>query len=309
MPARPDRALGGVAGRAVPPDAHQGAPEIQLWNGGDGWASGGYIADTRIDGRVVSGLAAAVVHAQLRVGTAGPARSGTWSSSASTARRRRTSRTRRTRWSARPRLIREKPFLYFDAAGNYNVFVPALRTNSSGATWPNGPAAGTSIPLAEFYVAKPGDTAATINAALAQGLNLLFTPGIYHLNQTHQRHPRQHRRTGPRLRDAHPGQRRRRRCSVADVDGVKLAGLLFDAGTTNSPDLLQVGPAGSNANHAANPTSLQDVFFRIGGAHVGKATNSLLVNSNNMIIDHIWAWRGRPRRPASAGPSTPPPTG
>ncbi len=50
--------------------------------------------------------------------------------------------------------------------------------------------------------------------------------------------------------------------TVADVDGVKIAGLLFDAGTTNSPVLLQVGPTGSTANHAANPTSLQDVFFR-----------------------------------------------
>jgi hypothetical protein len=78
---------------------------------------------------------------------------------------------------------------------------------------------------------------------------------------------------------------------VADVDGVKIAGLLFDAGTTNSPNLLQVGPAGSSASHAGNPTTIQDVFFRIGGAGAGKATNSLLVNSNNTIIDHIWAWR------------------
>jgi hypothetical protein len=36
---------------------------------------------------------------------------------------------------------------------------------------------------------------------------------------------------------------------------------------------------------------VQDVFFRIGGSIAGKATNSLLVNSNNVIIDHIWAWR------------------
>ena len=43
------------AGRAVPADAPKGAPEIQLWNGGDGWASGGLFADTKIDGRVVSG--------------------------------------------------------------------------------------------------------------------------------------------------------------------------------------------------------------------------------------------------------------
>jgi hypothetical protein len=79
--------------------------------------------------------------------------------------------------------------------------------------------------------------------------------------------------------------------SVSDVDGVKLGGLLFDAGTTNSQVLLQVGQNGSTTSHSGNPTSIQDVFFRIGGAGPGSATNSLVVNSNNTIIDHIWAWR------------------
>jgi hypothetical protein len=78
---------------------------------------------------------------------------------------------------------------------------------------------------------------------------------------------------------------------VADVDGVRLKGILFDAGTTNSNALLTIGPAGSTGNHVGNPTTIQDVFFRVGGATVGKATNSLVINSNNAIIDHIWAWR------------------
>ena len=33
------------------------------------------------------------------------------------------------------------------------------------------------------------------------------------------------------------------------------------------------------------------MFFRIGGDIAGKATTSLIVNQNNTIIDHIWAWR------------------
>ena len=77
--------------------------------------------------------------------------------------------------------IREKPYLY-QTGGSYAVFVPNLRTNSAGPSWPNTP--GTSVPLTQFYVAKPGDSAATINQALAQGLNLIFQPGIYHVNQT-----------------------------------------------------------------------------------------------------------------------------
>ncbi len=41
----------------------------------------------------------------------------------------------------------------------------------------------------------------------------------------------------------------------------------------------------------ADPSSIQDVFFRIGGATPGSATTSLIVNSANVILDDIWAWR------------------
>jgi hypothetical protein len=36
---------------------------------------------------------------------------------------------------------------------------------------------------------------------------------------------------------------------------------------------------------------VQDVVFRIGGAAAGRATTSLVVASNDVIVDHIWAWR------------------
>ncbi|KPC78257.1 hypothetical protein ADK82_31320, partial [Streptomyces sp. NRRL S-4] len=78
---------------------------------------------------------------------------------------------------------------------------------------------------------------------------------------------------------------------VGDVDGVKLAGLLVDAGTQNSSVLVQVGPEGASADHSANPTSLQDVFVRVGGAGAGKATTAMVVNSDDTIIDHTWLWR------------------
>jgi hypothetical protein len=81
-------------------------------------------------------------------------------------------------------VTREKPFLYVDSSGRYNVFVPALRTNSAGTTWENGPAAGSSIPIESFFIAKPSDSAKAINVALARGQNLIFTPGVYHLEGT-----------------------------------------------------------------------------------------------------------------------------
>jgi hypothetical protein len=144
--------------------------------------------------------------------------------------------------------------------------------------------------MSQFYVVKAADTASTINAALASGCNLFFTPGVYHLNQTLN----VTRANTVVLGIGYPTlipDNGVDAMQVADVDGVRIKGLLFDAGTTNSAALLTVGPSGSTADHTANPTTLQDVFFRIGGATVGKATNSLVVNSNNVIVDHTWAWR------------------
>ena len=187
-------------------------------------------------------------------------------------------------------VIREKPYLFVDSTGAFNVLVPNLRTNTSGATWLSAPTPGTVVPLSQFYLAKPTDTAATINQALAQGLNLLFTPGVYTVDQTINVTRANTVVLGIGYATLVPVNGVVP-MSVSDVDGVKISGLLFDAGTTNSPVLLQVGPTGSTASHAANPTTIQDVFFRIGGRIAGKATTSLLVNSNNAIIDHIWAWR------------------
>ena len=55
--------------------------------------------------------------------------------------------------------------------------------------------------------------------------------------------------------------------------------------------LLEVGKRNAHKSDPADPTSLHDVFFRVGGAAAGKATTSLVVNSDDVILDDIWAWR------------------
>jgi hypothetical protein len=196
-------------------------------------------------------------------------------------------------------LTREKPFLYVDSAGQYQVFVPALRHDSAGTTWAGGPAAGSSIPIGEFFIARPTDSTRTINTALAQGKNLILTPGIYHLERTIEVRRPGTVVLGLGLATLVPDDGIVA-MAVADVKGVKLAGLMFDAGTVSSPVLLQVGTrhgeTGKARDHAnwsdpADPTTLHDVFFRIGGAMPGKAATSLVVNSDNVILDDIWAWR------------------
>ncbi|MER5705892.1 discoidin domain-containing protein [Micromonospora sp. NPDC002296] len=263
--------------------------QIQLWNGGDGWSSGGLMADTKIDGTVVSGSQQQWYSRNSEFGA--------WTGSV---------------WNmvfqgvtgapppnfpnpshtviAQTPQVREKPFLYVDGTGEYRVFVPALRANSAGTSWYGKTPAGSSLSLSEFYVVRPGTGAATINAALAQGRHLLFTPGVHHVSEPIQINRANTVVLGLGLATIQPdnGTAAMR---VADVDGVKVAGVMFEAGTVNSPVLMEVGPAGSTAGHAANPTSLHDVFFRIGGPGVGRATTTLTVNSDNVIGDHMWLWR------------------
>ncbi|MFD9702064.1 chitobiase/beta-hexosaminidase C-terminal domain-containing protein [Lentzea sp. NPDC059081] len=262
---------------------------LALYPASYGFASGGYTADTR-----VSGQTASVSQQQWYTRDSnynGGWNGGVWNmvfSGTPGAPANTFPNPPETTLGTTP-ISRDVPYLYFES-GKYRVFLPSLRTNASGASWVNGGTPGSSLPMSQFYVVKSGDTASTINAALAQGCNLFFTPGIYNVNQTINITRPNTVVLGIGYATIVP-QNGVTAMQVADVDGVRIKGILFDAGTTLSPSLLTVGPSGSSASHSSNPTTLQDVFFRVGGAVAGKATNSLVVNSNNTIIDHTWIWR------------------
>ncbi|WP_406858834.1 discoidin domain-containing protein [Streptomyces sp. HUAS MG47] len=254
---------------------------------GYGWASGGYIADSKIDGQVgnysqqqwytrdssIGGWSNSVWN-QVYSGVEGAPATGF-------------PEPKYTTLDTTP-VSREKPFLFHEG-GELKVFAPAKRTNARGVSW-SGTPQGESVPLTRFYVVKPGATAATINQAVQQGLHLLFTPGVYHVDRTLEITRPNTIVLGLGLATIIPdnGVTAMR---VADVDGVRLAGFLIDAGPVNSPTLLEVGPQGASADHAANPTTVQDVYLRIGGAGPGKATTSMVVNSDDTIVDHTWVWR------------------
>ena len=255
-----------------------------------GWASGGWFADSLIDGNVDSGTQQQWISRNTEwgswtgsnwnmvfVGVPHPP-AGEWPSPPYTK-------------VDRTPVVREKPFLTVDAGGHWSVRVPALRTNSAGITWRSGTTPGESIPLDHFYIARAGvDTAASLNAQLARGKDLLLTPGIYTLD-------------GP-IHVARPDAivmglgfatlkpvRGTAAITTEDMDGIEIAGLLIDAGEVASPVLVEVGAAGSTARHTTDPICLHDVFFRVGGAGVGRAGVNLLVNSSDTLIDHTWIWR------------------
>jgi hypothetical protein len=184
----------------------------------------------------------------------------------------------------------DAPFLRVNASGSYSVFVPAARQHSVGPSWADGQEAGRNVGIGGFFIARPGDPATAINAALARGQDLLLTPGVYQLSQSIEVTRPDTVVLGLGFPTLVPegGIAAMR---VASVPGVRLSGLIFDAGTVRSPVLLQFGQPGSGLANPADPSAVQDVFFRVGGASPGQAATSFEVNSSQVILDDIWAWR------------------
>jgi len=187
-------------------------------------------------------------------------------------------------------VTREEPFLRVDGAGQYSVFVPALRRDASGTSWSAaGPGAGTSVPVGRFFIASPSTPVAAIDVALALGKNLILTPGVYHLRAPILVTRPDTIVLGLGFPTLIP-QNGTAAMQVAGVPGVKVSGMIIDAGPASSPVLMRVAGS-SHTGSAADPTLLQDVFFRIGGATAGRATTSLVVDSSHVLLDDVWAWR------------------
>jgi hypothetical protein len=184
----------------------------------------------------------------------------------------------------------EEPFLYTDSSGNFEVFVPAVQHSSSGTSWASGSEAGRSVPLSRFFVANPNTPVSMINGALARGHNLVLTPGVYNLDEPIVVSHPDTVVVGQGFATLVP-QHGTPAMVVLSNRGVKLSGMIIDAGPVRSPVLLSVGTPGPGSTE--DPDLVQDVFFRIGGAETTPvaATVSLLDNASGSIIDDVWAWR------------------
>jgi len=207
-------------------------------------------------------------------------------------------------------IIREKPFLFIDNDGEYKVFKPGLRYNASGVSWGagkenNGMGVGEIIDFVEnFYVAKEGkDTAATINAALASGKHIYFSPGRYEISTPIVVKNPNTIILGHGFPTLYPSRTNSHGCIfIDDVSGVTVAGLMFDAAPrANSAYQITAGPTGANADHSANPTLLADLCLRVGGYDIEAVHSDIcaLINSNNVITDKFWVWRAD--HPANGG--------
>ena len=255
-----------------------------------GWASGGWMSDSVIDGQVDSGSQQQWISRNTEWRS--------WTGSNWNMVFVGVNRPPSDSWPSPPNTIvpsapitREKPFLIADAHGDYSMVVPAVQHNTSGVSWHTGATRGRTLPLRTFYIAQPEkDTAATINAALAQGKNLILTPGIYDLTEPLRVTRANTVVYGLGFATLHPIHGSAA-MTVADADGIVISGLLFDAGEMRSPVLLEVGSKTSQLRHTADPITLSDVYFRVGGADVGKVAANLVINANDVLVDHTWIWR------------------
>lgn len=259
---------------------------------GEGWSSGGFIADSKFDGTVSSGSQQQYL---FRNDEWNYFENGVWNMVFVGVDK---NSIPMGQWPYQPYTkvgetpyTQEKPYLCYDEKNGFGVMVQKPSKNSQGVSWAKG-VEGTFYGLSNFYIANPDkDDAESINQALNDGKNILLTPGVYKLDKAIEVKNPDTIIYGMGLAtlEVTGGDAG---IKIADVDGVKVCGVLLDAGEKESDTLLAVGDNKTANSHAKNPTILSDVYFRVGGGKMaGKVKSCLTVNSNNVVGDNLWVWR------------------
>jgi hypothetical protein len=183
-------------------------------------------------------------------------------------------------------VVRESPFVYY-RNGQFYVFDPSVQFDRRGYDWSlNG--GGKSLPLGDFYLANAStDTAATINAALSGGKDVLLEPGAYsvtapltvpHANQVIFG-----------LGEASVTASTNTPTIVVDdaatgtiLAGFQANGLGFNATTNTGPyaaDQIEIGTKPKATGSPLDPTSLSDV------STVSNSTTDELINQNDVLLN------------------------
>jgi len=261
--------------------------DLQLFD--KGYASGGFLADSKIDGKISSGP-----QQQWFTRNTDMAEwvGGNWNMmfvGVNGAPAENWPELPYTTISSTP-TVREKPYLAYNGK-EFIVCIPAIRHNSKGPGWTDGKEIKKTLSLNKFYIARPGtDNAESINKALKKGKHLLLTPGRYKLGNSIKVTKPGTVVMGTGLATLIPTNGNAA-MEIADVDGVTVSGITIDAGKTFSEKLFEVGRPGSVKRHIENPVFLYDIFFRVGGPAEGSASACLVINSHDVYVDHVWLWR------------------
>ncbi len=189
-------------------------------------------------------------------------------------------------------VTREAPYLYMDSSWELQRLRPRGADELRGHDVGQRRDARLVHPNREVLHRAADGLRGENQWSLLFGKNLILTPGVYNLNRASMVTRPDTVVLGLGFPTLIP-QNGNASMIVAQRQGSDALGDHLRRG----PDKLSGATAGRELHSAAltvpasDPSALQDVFFRIGGAEPGKATISLSVNSDNVILDDIWAWR------------------
>ncbi|WP_108652412.1 hypothetical protein [Dongshaea marina] len=273
----------------------------------NGYSSGGFIADTRIDGGVNYG-------SQQQWFTRN-SEAQTWQAGGNPFNKVFLGSTQQGNKIAAPNprttvvdvspQVAEKPFI-IEENNQYRVFVPSAESNKTGPTtdWSNQP--GSSYPIlrsdetcssgACFHLVTPDNSAADINQLLSSSSTkgIIFAPGNYRfeapivVSQTNTvllglGYPKLH------------SSAQNKPVIETQASGVTLSGLMFgnnqgsesDLNSRTAPYLQMDKASGDNLSY------LHDIFVRI-GINEQKASDlnqaAIVIKQNNVIGDNLWLW-------------------
>ncbi|MDP4224342.1 MAG: coagulation factor 5/8 type domain-containing protein [Bacteroidota bacterium] len=254
-----------------------------------GYASGGFLADSKVDGKITSGPQQQWFTRNSQFSSW---EGGVWNMMFVGV-----PEAPAENWPEKPYttiletpVIREKPWLSFED-NEYKINIPAISWNSSGPEWISNAKPAKKLPLSGFYVAMPDrDDAGSMNMALKKGKDLLITPGRYFLKESLKVTKPGTLVMGMGLATLIP-ENGNTVVEISDVNGVIVCGLTIDAGKVFSENLFVAGDKGTRKRHETDPVFLYDIFFRVGGPAEGSAHSCMVLNSNDVCIDHVWLWR------------------
>ena len=262
----------------------KGDLELSDNRGGNGWSSGGFIANSKIDGIINPGSQQQFLmrndsfdswtHSNMNMvfeGCLGETPEGTWIES-------------RTTIQEESLDVIEKPYLVFDPTNGFGVMVFNELTNYTGHNWSNEN--GTFISLDKFYILHPEDNSDTINEALSKNKYIIFTPGIYSIDKTLEVVNDESIIFGLGYATLSAKDNVSNIMSVKSKNN-KICSLLFQSETnTNNYLVLE-------ENEDNQRTLLSDLFFRVGGhSRENIAVDTcLVINQDNVIGDNFWIWR------------------
>eukprot|EP01121_Diplochlamys_sp_Union-15-3_P016767 TRINITY_DN576_c0_g1_i1.p1 TRINITY_DN576_c0_g1~~TRINITY_DN576_c0_g1_i1.p1 ORF type:complete len:593 (-),score=124.86 TRINITY_DN576_c0_g1_i1:150-1724(-) len=270
---------------------------LYQYNGGccAGYASGGYLADSIISGNTVSGSQQQYFARNNRIGRwEGSLWNMVFVGNTGGIPSTHCGNTGGGAYTTIPQtpVIAEKPYISIDSGGRYTLRVPRVEYNKAGPTsnYDNV----DQYDFSKVYVATASDSAAVINQKLTSGLHVVLSPGIYQLTDsiTINRSNTTVLGIGWATLVSTTGKPA---ITVANVEGVRIAGILLQAGTASTPSLLRWGDSKDSGN-SRNPGFLSDVFARVGGTNNAaqqqvQADVMVQINSGNVVIDNTWLWR------------------